>query len=90
MQCMAKSDNKRNDFTLPLRVALGVRIRTFRKTRGINQDDFADMVGIQRAHVGLIENAKVEPRIGTLFMIAQALGLGLEEQVAGVKNEPIT
>ena len=65
---MAKSDNQRNDRILSLRAALGIRIRTLRKARGINQDDFADMVGIQRAHVGLIENAKVEPRFGTLIL----------------------
>jgi transcriptional regulator with XRE-family HTH domain len=35
------------------------------------------MVGIQRAHVGLIENAKVEPRVGTLVMIADALEVEL-------------
>lgn len=62
-------------------VALGQRIRTLRTERGINQDDFADMVGIQRAHVGLLENAKVEPRVGTLLLIALALGIEVAELV---------
>ena len=62
-------------------VALGQRIRTLRMERGINQDDFADMVGIQRAHVGLLENAKVEPRVGTLLLIALALGIEVAELV---------
>jgi transcriptional regulator with XRE-family HTH domain len=62
-------------------VALGQRIRSLRTERGINQDDFAEMVGIQRAHVGLIENAKVEARVGTLLLIALALEIEVTELV---------
>jgi transcriptional regulator with XRE-family HTH domain len=73
------SSEQRKARVLVFRQALGLRIRALRKERGINQDDFADMVGIQRAHVGLIENAKVEPRVGTLVMIADALEVDVSE-----------
>jgi transcriptional regulator with XRE-family HTH domain len=63
-------------------VLVGNRIRKLRLERGMNQDDFADSVGIQRAHIGLIENAKLEPRIGTYLKIADGLFVPFTELIS--------
>lgn len=58
---------------------LGDRIRDLRKECGKGQDEFAFMAGIHRTHIGSIENAKIDPRHSTLYKIADAFGITLEE-----------
>jgi len=48
-------------YELEIRQLLGARIRALRLQKGLNQDDFAALVGIHRAHPGKLENAKIEP-----------------------------
>ena len=64
---------------LEMRQRLGARIRTLRLQKGLNQDDFAALVGIHRTHPGKLENAKIDPRLSTLVRIADALDLPLRE-----------
>ena len=64
-------------------VRLGRRISGIREKRGLSQIQLADISGIGRAHLSQIENGAVSARIDTLYAIAQALDLKLEELFRG-------
>jgi transcriptional regulator with XRE-family HTH domain len=68
---------------MPFPVRLGLRLMRLRVTRGLSQAQLADMAGIGRAHLSQIENGAVAARIDTLYAIAQALDLRLEEMLKG-------
>jgi transcriptional regulator with XRE-family HTH domain len=68
---------------ISLPVRLGRRLSQLRKKHGLSQTQLADMAQIGRAHLSQIENGAVAARIDTLYAIAQALDLTLEELVRG-------
>jgi transcriptional regulator with XRE-family HTH domain len=74
-----ENDPSRAEQELEFRKRLGRRIRTLRLERGLNQDDFADRSGIHRTHVGMLENARLDPKLSTLHRVAGALGLPVSE-----------
>ncbi len=74
------------DDTLAYRQALGHTVRRLRKPLH-NQDDFADLVGIYRSHMGLIEQGKLDLRLSTLLRVARALQLSPEALLAQVNVE---
>ena len=53
-------------------------IYTLRKNKGISQGDLALMLGVNQAHLSLIENGKRMPRPATLSKIAHAMGVSVE------------
>jgi transcriptional regulator with XRE-family HTH domain len=58
---------------------LGERIAEKRHAKGFSVQDFADKVGIARAHVYRIENGEHSPSITILRKIAKELGIVLSE-----------
>jgi len=64
-------------------IRLGRRLSELREKRGLSQTQLADMADIGRAHLSQIENGAVAARIDTLYAIAQALELKLEELLKG-------
>ena len=64
-------------------VRLGRRISELREKRGLSQTQLADISEIGRAHLSQIENGAVAARVDTLYAIAQALDLKLEELFRG-------
>ncbi len=54
---------------------LGVRIKEFRKARGLSQEQLAEMVGIEQKHVSRLEVGKSYPTIDRLEKIAEALDI---------------
>jgi transcriptional regulator with XRE-family HTH domain len=67
---------------LALRQALGQHIRRLRQQKNMGQEGFADLAGIHRNHIGLLERGELDPRLSTLQAVATALGLGLDELLA--------
>lgn len=65
-------------------VRLGRRLSDLREKRGLSQTQLADMAEIGRAHLSQIENGAVAARIDTLYAIAQALELNLNEMLKGL------
>lgn len=61
------------------RRALGESVRHLRERLGESQETFAERAEVHRTHVGMIENARIEPRLSTLLKLAQALGVELHE-----------
>lgn len=60
---------------------LGHKLREARLAIGLNQGQFATLLGIDRNTVNRIERGRGAPRIATLAAWAQACGLSLDELV---------
>lgn len=58
-------------------LALGEVIESFYIERGFNQQDFAQVTGIDKRHLRRIEKGIVDIKIDTLFIIADALDVSL-------------
>lgn len=56
---------------------LGQTIRTLRAERDLSQMALAADAGLDKTYIGLIERAEVNPSIGTLLRIADALEVDL-------------
>ncbi len=52
---------------------LGLRIKEFRKARGLSQEQLAEMIGIEQKHVSRLEVGKSYPTIDRLEKISSAL-----------------
>ena len=61
-------------------VALGAVIREARKP--VNQDDFADLIGVYRSHMGRIEQGQLNLRLSTLIALAHGLKMPLSQLIA--------
>jgi transcriptional regulator with XRE-family HTH domain len=59
----------------PLSVRFGQRIRELRDAKGWSQDQLADVAGLHRTHISLIENAKREIQLDTVEKLAAALAV---------------
>lgn len=53
----------------------GARIRSVRLERGLSQEDFADLCGLDRTYIGGIERGERNVSLVNIDKIAQALGL---------------
>lgn len=67
--------------------ALGREIRRHRKAKKLSQEQLAERAGLHRNYIGYLERGENSVRIITLFQIADALGIGLGELVAGLSVE---
>jgi ribosome-binding protein aMBF1 (putative translation factor) len=56
---------------------LGQSIRQLRDDREFSQMALASEAGLDKTYIGLIERAEVNPTVGTLLKIAEALGVEL-------------
>lgn len=63
----------------PTRILLGERIRELRKLRGLTQEQFAELIGVEQKHVSRLELGKSFPTIERLEMISTALNTPLRE-----------
>lgn len=60
---------------------IGARIRHARLHRNLTQEALAERAGIDRQAVNRIEQGHVSPRLDTLLLIADALGVPLADLV---------
>jgi transcriptional regulator with XRE-family HTH domain len=60
-----------------LTVAIGARVRQERQARHWTLDQLAEAAGVSRRMVINVEQAAVNPSVGTLLRISDALGIGL-------------
>jgi len=63
---------------------LGRRIVAARKTRNMSQEQLATDSGIDRSHMGFIEQGRRKPTLSTLIKIAYSLGMSLEQLFKGL------
>jgi len=64
--------------------AVGQRLRELRKKRGWSQDEFADLSGLHRAHVGAAERGERNLTLRTLKTAADTLKVPLQEIFRGL------
>jgi transcriptional regulator with XRE-family HTH domain len=69
-------------------VAVGQRIRQFRKATGISQTELADQVGVTFQQVQKYENGKNRVGAGRLIQIADALDIPITAFFDGVAPSP--
>lgn len=61
-------------------------MRHARKKMGLNQDDFGDLCGLTRNHIGTIERCEHSPTLNTMIEIANALGVEVVELLEEYKS----
>lgn len=82
---------------------IGENIKKFRKEKGFTQQQLADLMGKStisirkyesgevalklRTNLGRYETGDREPRIGTLELISEALGITVQELITGEKQQ---
>lgn len=69
--------------------ALGLNIRTIRKSKGISQEGFALMCGVDRSYMGRIERGEVNITLEKLYCIAKALNLSPSELLPSLEQVDI-
>ncbi len=68
-------------------VAFGRVIRRLRQERGLPQEKVAELADLQRKYISLLERADYQPKLSTVFKLAEALGCRPSELVALVEEE---
>ena len=63
---------------------LGGRIVTARKAKNMSQEQLATDSGIDRSHMGFIEQGRRKPTLSTLHKIAKSLVISLEQLFKGL------
>jgi len=66
--------------------ALGRRVQELREKRGASQAAFAQDCGLHRTAVGLLERGKSIPRLDTLLIVSQRLGVTVSRLLQGVEQ----
>jgi len=82
--------------------SLGIRLRHFRKRRGMTQQELADAAGLTPKFISQIENDHVNPTVNTVerlvvrglhvslpvFFVWETDGIGLSEMLEGLERQP--
>lgn len=69
------------DWVLNRRRAIGERIRTLRRAKGLSQEKLAELAGMDRQAINRIEQGHASPLVDNLIRIAAALNVPLAELV---------
>jgi len=59
--------------------AIGYRIRELRQSRGRTLQELADVSGLSTSMLSLVERGRASPSIGSLIVIASALGVAMSD-----------
>lgn len=68
--------------------SLGQVVRGLRVKRGLSQEDLADLCGLHRNAVGLLERGERSPSIETIFALAHGLGIKPSTLIAKLEASP--
>lgn len=60
-------------------VAFGKAVRELRKERGLSQEAFADLAGIDRSYMGHIERGEKNVTLTKIYQLSDALGVTVVE-----------
>lgn len=64
---------------MTLREKLAENLRRLREERGLSQEAFAELAGLHRTYISMIERKTRNPTVGVLEQICDALGVGPSE-----------
>jgi len=62
----------------------GAQVRESRKAKGLSQEAFADLCGLDRTYVGGIERGERNVALRNIERIAKALGVSISALMAGL------
>ena len=68
-------------------MGIGSSIAKFRRQKGWTQAKLAKVTGLSRGYIAALEEGKGNPRIKTLAIIAEILGVGIEELIEGEEKQ---
>lgn len=63
---------------------VGTRIVATRKAKHMSQEKLATESGIDRSHMGFIEQGRRKPTLTTIIKISKSLGISLEQLFKGL------
>ena len=63
----------------PILLAFGQRVQELRKERNLSQEQLADLAGVHRTYIGMIERAKKNITLCNIERIAKALKLSIKD-----------
>lgn len=66
---------ERGDFALRWQVEFGRKLSAARTGVGLSQSDLARKSGVRQPHISKLEAGEMEPRLSTIFAIADTLGI---------------
>ncbi|CAN5634517.1 XRE family transcriptional regulator [soil metagenome] len=75
--------------TAALALAIGTRVRAERQGRRWTLDQLAEAAGVSRRMVVNVEQGSVNPSVGTLLRLSDALGVGLPSLVELPQQKPL-
>lgn len=82
-------DNALREEATTLALAIGVRVKHERQSRGWTLDQLAEAAGVSRRLVVNVEKGAANPSVGTLLRISDALGVGLPALVEPPQPDPM-
>jgi transcriptional regulator with XRE-family HTH domain len=65
---------------------VGARIRKLRETKGLSQEVLAELSGLHRTYIGLVERGQRNLTLEALEALAEALGVEVAELFAGIEH----
>lgn len=63
----------------PILLAFGQRVQELRRERGLSQEQLADLAGVHRTYIGMIERAEKNITLCNIERIAKALRLDIKD-----------
>ena len=63
----------------PILLAFGQRVQELRKERNLSQEQLADLAGVHRTYIGMIERAEKNITLHNIEKIANALKVEIKE-----------
>ena len=73
---------------------IGQRVKALRLAAGLSQQELADRAGLNRTHIGRIEDGAFGSQVETIQQIAEALGMSVDivdDRLVGLdKLKPLT
>jgi transcriptional regulator with XRE-family HTH domain len=65
-------------------VAAGIEIKRLRHSRGLSQEQLAELAGLHRNYIGLVERGERNATLKALLAVAESLDVTIGELLAGV------
>ncbi|MBE3569982.1 MAG: helix-turn-helix transcriptional regulator [Bacillales bacterium] len=67
---------------------IGERIRTFRKEKGLSQEELADIANLHATYIGQLERGEKNATLESIEKVAKALEISLEDLFRSIHPNP--
>ena len=81
-------NNRTNHTNSEVIIVIGERLKGLRKSKGIKQEELAEIIGVQKSTVSLYELSKNDPSDKVKIAIAKFFNISLDYLI-GVIDEPV-